>query len=110
MQDGIALWQNLSANDYQMFQSVTVLPGYVLNDTGIILACGATFLWQDGRVATFRCSFFFNMSMDIIIHRSRGVLRLHNFVIPYEEDSVCFLFSSNTKFLGSKQLFKQCTV
>jgi hypothetical protein len=38
--------------------------------------------------------------MDIIVHGSRGVLHLHHFVIPYEEESISFLSSSNTKFSG----------
>jgi len=87
----------LWANDYQMPQSVTALPGYVVNDAGVILACGATFLWQDGRVATFSCSFLSDMSMDLIVNGSRGVLRLHDFVIPYEEDSASYFSTSNVK-------------
>jgi predicted dehydrogenase len=90
----------LWANDYQMPQTVTALPGHVVNDAGVILACGATFLWQDGRVATFECSFLSDMSMDIIVHGSRGVLSLHDFVIPYEENCASFFLHQMSKFAG----------
>jgi len=90
----------LWANDYQMPQSVAALPGHVVNEAGVILACGATFLWQDGRVATIECSFLSDISMDIIVHGSRGCLSLRDFVIPYEENCASFQSSSNVKFAG----------
>lgn len=90
----------LWANDYQMPHSVTALPGYVVNDVGVILACGASLLWQDGRVATFNCSFRSDMSMDLIVNGSRGVLRLHDFVIPYEEESASYFSTSNVTLRG----------
>jgi hypothetical protein len=52
------------------------------------------------RLYNNRCSFLSNMSMDIIVHGSRGVLCLYDFVIPYKEDSISFLSSYNTKFSG----------
>jgi predicted dehydrogenase len=96
----------LWANDYQMPQTVTALPGHVVNEAGVILACGATFLWQDGRVATFECSFLSHMSMDIIVHGSRGCLSLRDFVVPYEENCASFLSSSNVSayFLSSSNV------
>lgn len=80
----------LWANDYQMPQSVAALPGHVVNGAGVILACGATFLWKDGRVATIECSFLSDMLMDIIVHGSRGCVSLGDFVIPYEENCASF--------------------
>lgn len=64
----------LWANDYQMPHSVTALPGSVVNDVGVILDCGATFDWQDGRVATFSCSFLGGLSMDLIVNGSFMIL------------------------------------
>lgn len=90
----------LWANDYQMPQRVAALPGHVVNETEVILACGATFLWQDGRVATIECSFLSDMSMDIIVHGSRGYPSLRDFVIPYEENCASFQSLSNVKFAG----------
>eukprot|EP01018_Ginkgo_biloba_P037832 Gb_11248 [translate_table: standard] len=58
----------LWANDYQLPQSVTALPGAVFNEAGVIMLV--------------------------------GTLRLHDFVIPYEENSASFTFSSGVKLSG----------
>eukprot|EP01018_Ginkgo_biloba_P037834 Gb_11250 [translate_table: standard] len=90
----------LWANDYQLPQSVTALPGAVFNEAGVIMACGCHFFWKDGRVSTYHCSYFSDMSMDLAVHGTKGTLRLHDFVIPYEENSASFTFSSGVKFAG----------
>ncbi|QHN97902.1 putative oxidoreductase [Arachis hypogaea] len=36
-----------------------------LGDEGVIMACGALLHWEDGKVATFYCSFMANLAMDI---------------------------------------------
>uniref|UniRef100_A0A0C9RZ72 TSA: Wollemia nobilis Ref_Wollemi_Transcript_1150_1464 transcribed RNA sequence n=1 Tax=Wollemia nobilis TaxID=56998 RepID=A0A0C9RZ72_9CONI len=94
----------LWANDYQMPHSVIAHPGPVLNISGVIMACGATLFWQDGRVATFYCSFLADLCMDFSVHGSKGTLRLHDFVIPYEESSASYFCSSNCKF-GEKHTY-----
>ncbi|KAH9295381.1 hypothetical protein KI387_038969, partial [Taxus chinensis] len=58
---GAILW----ANDYQMPQGVTAHPEPILNEAGVITACGASFFWQDGRAANFYCSFHSHGSMDL---------------------------------------------
>ncbi|XP_057845538.2 uncharacterized oxidoreductase At4g09670 [Cryptomeria japonica] len=88
----------LWANDYEMPQSVIAHPRPVLNEGGVITSCGATFSWQDGRVATFYCSFHSPLTMDLSVHGSKGILKLHDFVIPYEENSASFFSSTNTQF------------
>ncbi|KAH9295378.1 hypothetical protein KI387_038966, partial [Taxus chinensis] len=89
----------LWANDYEMPRSVTAHPGPILNEAGVITACGATFSWQDGRVATFHCSFHIQLSMDLSVHGSKGILRLHDFVIPYEEGSGSYFSSTDAKLV-----------
>ncbi|GLJ50868.1 hypothetical protein SUGI_1083550 [Cryptomeria japonica] len=88
----------LWANDYEMPQSVIAHPVPVLNEGGVITSCGATLSWQDGRVATFDCSFHSCLTMDLSMHGSKGILNLHDFVIPYEENSALFYSSTNTEF------------
>ncbi|XP_057856876.2 uncharacterized oxidoreductase At4g09670 [Cryptomeria japonica] len=86
----------LWANDYEMPQSVIAHPRPVLNEGGVVTCCGATFSWQDGRVATFNCSFHSPMTMDLSFLGSKGNMRLHDFVIPYEENTASFFSSANT--------------
>ncbi|GLJ50865.1 hypothetical protein SUGI_1083500 [Cryptomeria japonica] len=88
----------LWANDYEMPQSVIAHPRPVLNKGGVITSCGATLYWQDGRVATFHCSFHSCLTMDLSIHGSKGNLNLYDFTLPYEENSASFFSSTNTKF------------
>ncbi|XP_059068716.1 uncharacterized oxidoreductase At4g09670-like [Cryptomeria japonica] len=87
----------LWANDYEMPQSVIAHPGPVLNEGGVITSCGATLSWQDGRVATFHCSFHSCLTMDLSVHGSKGILNLHDFAMPYEESSASFFSSTNNK-------------
>ncbi|XP_057845539.2 uncharacterized oxidoreductase At4g09670-like [Cryptomeria japonica] len=87
----------LWANDYEMPESVIAHPRPVLNEGGVITSCGATLSWQDGRVATFHCSFHSARTMDLSVHGSKGILQLHDFAVPYEEKSASFFSSTNTK-------------
>jgi len=93
----------LYSNDYKITQIVVALRGHVVNEAGFILACGATFLRQDARVATIECSFLSDISTDIIAHGSRGHLSLSDFGIPYKENCASFQSSSNVKFAGKLQ-------
>ena len=79
-----------------MHKSVMAHPMPVLNDGGKITSCGATLSWRDGKMATFHCSFHSRMTMDLNVHGSKGILSLHDFIIPYEENSASFF--TNPKF------------
>ncbi|KAK9063961.1 hypothetical protein SSX86_017833 [Deinandra increscens subsp. villosa] len=76
----------LWAHDYDLPKTVTTFPDPVYNESGVILSCGATLNWKnDGKIATFYCSFFSNLCMDIIALGTRGNLRVHDFIIPFNE-------------------------
>ena len=47
----------LWAADYELPKTVVAHPKPVTNDAGVILSCGSSLIWEDGRVATFHCSF-----------------------------------------------------
>ncbi|PWA88836.1 oxidoreductase family protein [Artemisia annua] len=55
----------LWAADFNLPKSVTALPGTVFNKAGVIISCGAALQWEDGKVATFHCSFLANLTMSI---------------------------------------------
>ncbi|KAL4294781.1 hypothetical protein AHAS_Ahas18G0262400 [Arachis hypogaea] len=61
-----------------------------LGDEGVIMACGALLHWEDGKVATFYCSFMANLAMDITAVGTKGTLHVHDFIIPYEEKEASF--------------------
>lgn len=88
---GAVLW----AADFELPKSVTALPGPVFNKAGVILSCGASLYWEDGKVATFHCSFLSNLTMDITAVGTLGSLHLHDFVVPFEEEKASF--STGTK-------------
>ncbi|CAN6484782.1 unnamed protein product [Victoria cruziana] len=91
----------LWAFNYQLPKTVTALPGTIFNKDGVILACGSSMNWNDGRSATFYCSFLSHSSMDLSFHGSKGSLQLKDFIIPFEESSASFLLSVN---LGLNEL------
>ncbi|KAK7244393.1 hypothetical protein RIF29_39214 [Crotalaria pallida] len=70
----------------------------VLNDAGVIMAVGASLHWEDGKVATFYCSFLSNLTMDITAIGTKGTLHVHDFIIPHEEKEASFYASSNSGF------------
>ncbi|KAF8404508.1 hypothetical protein HHK36_009393 [Tetracentron sinense] len=88
----------LWAADYELPKTVTALHEPTYNEAGVILACGSSLQWEDGKVATFYCSFLANLTMDITAIGTRGSLHLHDFVIPFEETSASFSLSSESGF------------
>ncbi|KAL8096431.1 putative oxidoreductase At4g09670 [Apium graveolens] len=80
----------LLATDFELPKFVTALPGTVFNKAGVILTCGASLHWEDGKVATFHCSFLQNLTMDVTFVGTNGTLHMHDFVIPYEENKASF--------------------
>ncbi|XP_071717322.1 uncharacterized oxidoreductase At4g09670-like [Rutidosis leptorrhynchoides] len=88
----------LWANDFQLPKSVTALPGTIFNKAGVIVSCGAAFQWEDGVTATFRCSFFENLSMTITASGTKGSLHINDFVIPIEEKQGSFTTATESRF------------
>ncbi|XP_073013389.1 uncharacterized oxidoreductase At4g09670-like [Typha latifolia] len=91
---GSILW----AVDYQLPNTVTALPSLHLNQAGIILSCASSFHWEDGKVATFHCSFLSHVSMDLSVQGASGSLRVHDLAIPFREDSALFEFNCRAEF------------
>ncbi|XP_042502096.1 uncharacterized oxidoreductase At4g09670-like [Macadamia integrifolia] len=90
----------LWAVNYQLPKTVTALPAPTHNASGVILACGSSFQWgeEDTKIATFHCGFLSHVSMDLSIYGSNGSLHLKDFIIPYQENSASFDFTSGAKF------------
>lgn len=88
----------LWAADYQLPNRALALRNPILNTAGIILACGSSLIWDDGKVATFHCSFMTHLTMELTVMGTRGTLHLTDFVIPYEEGSAEFSFYSDAGF------------
>nr|XP_027092075.1 uncharacterized oxidoreductase At4g09670-like [Coffea arabica] len=99
---GDAGWYNvracLWAFDYELPKKVTALPGPVFNKSGVLVSCGASLYWEDGKVATFHCSFLSTLTTDVTAVGTKGYLRLHDFVIPDEEDKASFFTRENPGF------------
>jgi predicted dehydrogenase len=65
----------LWAVDYELPKTVIALRGPVFNGVGGILSCGASLSWEDGKVATFHCSFLSNLTlMDVTAIGTKGML------------------------------------
>eukprot|EP01018_Ginkgo_biloba_P013465 Gb_08291 [translate_table: standard] len=88
----------LWANEYQMPQSVRAMPGPKFNSAGVVVSCGATFEWEDGRLATYHVSFLSHMTMNLIVQGTKGTLHVEDFCIPFEETWASFKFISGMKF------------
>ncbi|RZC49233.1 hypothetical protein C5167_017656 [Papaver somniferum] len=84
--------------DYELPKTVTALRGPIFNNSGVILACGASLQWEDGKVATFQASFLTNLTMDVTALGTKGTLHLRDFVIPFQETSGNFTFASKSGF------------
>ncbi|MCO5587817.1 hypothetical protein L7F22_041769 [Adiantum nelumboides] len=68
----------LWANDYDLPSSVTALPGTKFTKDGVITSCRASFVWDDGRVATFSCSFHADFNVKLAIYGTNGTLEVPN--------------------------------
>ncbi|XP_027358535.1 uncharacterized oxidoreductase At4g09670-like [Abrus precatorius] len=88
----------LWAANYELPKTVLASPKPELNQAGVILSCGATIYWEDGKVATFYCSFLSNLTMDITAVGTKGTLHVHDFIIPYEEKEATFYAASESGF------------
>ncbi|XP_059628510.1 uncharacterized oxidoreductase At4g09670-like [Cornus florida] len=83
---------------YELPKTVTALRDPEYNKAGVIMSCGSSLSWVDGKVATFYCSFLTNLTMDINALGTDGNLRVHDFVIPFQEDIAPFYAASNSRF------------
>ncbi|KAE8727808.1 Cytochrome P450, family 78, subfamily A, polypeptide 7 [Hibiscus syriacus] len=64
----------------------------------VILECGASLLWEDGKTATFHCSFLESLTMNITAIGTFGTLHLTDFVIPYQEHEASYIASAKPGF------------
>ncbi|XP_071716146.1 uncharacterized oxidoreductase At4g09670-like [Rutidosis leptorrhynchoides] len=89
----------LWAYDYELPKTVTALRYPEYNESGVILSCGASLNWEkEGKVATFYCSFLTNLCMDIVALGTKGNLRVHDFVIPFNEKVGPFYAVANSRW------------
>lgn len=72
--------------NYELPKSVLAFPGAILNEQGVIISCGSALHWEDGRSATFHCSFLSYVTFDVTALGTKGCLRLHDFTLPFEEN------------------------
>lgn len=84
--------------DYKLPKRVIALREPNFNEFGVILSCGASLYWEDGKVATFHCSFLSNLTMDITAIGTKGTLHVHDFIIPFQENEASFIASSEPGF------------
>ncbi|XP_021724986.1 uncharacterized oxidoreductase At4g09670-like [Chenopodium quinoa] len=92
---GLILW----AVNYKLPNFVTALPEVTLNSKGIILACTASFHWEEEpkTSATFYCSFLSHVSMDLTVCGSIESVHVNDLAIPYQEKAASFLLTSGAK-------------
>ncbi|KAL6883590.1 hypothetical protein ACP4OV_011004 [Aristida adscensionis] len=89
----------LWAVDYDLPATAVAHRDPVRNAAGVLLGCGATLHWPDGKTtATFTCSFLAGLAMDAAVMGTHGALRVHDFVIPYEEGAAEFSVASGPRF------------
>ncbi|KAL3735444.1 hypothetical protein ACJRO7_024557 [Eucalyptus globulus] len=98
--DWYCIWAILWGNDYELPRTMTTSRGPLFNKAGVILSCGASLDWEDGRVATFHCSFLSHLTMDITAVGMKGTLHVHDFIIPFQESEASFSVASESGFDG----------
>lgn len=89
---------SLWAVDYKLPKFITALRNPVKNKAGVILSCGASLHWEDGKIATFYCSFLSNLTMDITAIGTKGTLHVNDFIIPYKENDASYRTVSEAWF------------
>lgn len=88
----------LLAANFELPKTVIAQRNPVRNEAGVILSCGASLYWQDGKSATFHCSFLSNLTMDLTAIGTKGTLHVHDFVIPHQEKEASFSTGSECGF------------
>ncbi|ESQ28625.1 hypothetical protein EUTSA_v10018750mg [Eutrema salsugineum] len=97
---GDAGWYTIRAtllvNNFELPKTVTAFPGTFRNKLGVNLSCGASMTWEeDKRTATIYCSYLANLTMEITAIGTKGTLRVHDFVIPFQETEASFTTCTN---------------
>lgn len=80
----------LWAADFELPKTVVASPDTVFNGAGVILSCSASLQWQDGKAATFHCSFLDPLNMDVTVVGTNATLSVHDYVGPFEENKATF--------------------
>ncbi|CAI9116410.1 OLC1v1017546C1 [Oldenlandia corymbosa var. corymbosa] len=81
----------LWAFDYELPKTVTAIADPEVNDSGVILSCGASLKWEEGgKLATFYCSFLTTLTMDLTVLGTEGNLHVHDYVVPMNENDATF--------------------
>ncbi|KAL3504621.1 hypothetical protein ACH5RR_034462 [Cinchona calisaya] len=93
-------------NDDRLPKGVTALPGPVFNKSGVLISCGASLYWEEGKVAIFHCSFLSNLTTDVTVVGTKGNLRLHDFIIPLEENKASLYTSYESGFTDLQRRLK----
>ncbi|MQM03502.1 hypothetical protein Taro_036283 [Colocasia esculenta] len=88
----------LWAANYELPKTVIALPGPVSNKAGVLLSCGSSLVWEDGKIATFHGSFLSHLTMELCVIGTKGTLRVSDFVVPFDEPSASFTFASDACF------------
>ncbi|CAN8303392.1 unnamed protein product [Cochlearia groenlandica] len=88
----------LLANNFELPKTIAAFPGAVRNESGVILSCGASMSWEDGRTATLYSSFLANLTMEITAIGTKGTLYVHDFLIPFQETGASFATSTKSWF------------
>lgn len=95
---GAILW----AMDQKLPTYVTALPGVARNSSGVILSCSGALHWEkEGTVATFYCSMVSHETMSLTVSASNGTLYVEDFIIPFEENTATFRFTSGAKIVST---------
>ncbi|XP_057974571.1 uncharacterized oxidoreductase At4g09670-like [Malania oleifera] len=84
--------------NYELPKTVIALHGAVFNEAGVIISCGSSLQWEDGKVATFHCSFISNLTMDVTAIGTKGTLHLRDFVVPFNENQASFSAATKSGF------------
>ncbi|KAM1413319.1 hypothetical protein ACFXTO_025933 [Malus domestica] len=94
---GAILW----AKDYKLPTVVNALPDVLKNSAGVILSCSASIHWEpaDKTVATIHFSFLSHSSMDLAMTGSNGSMHCNDYIIPCQENSASFDFTSGATFV-----------
>nr|XP_043632373.1 uncharacterized oxidoreductase At4g09670-like [Erigeron canadensis] len=93
---GVILW----SMNYKLPTFVKALPATIRNSNGVIMSTTATLYWeQEGVTATFYCSFLSHETMEVSVLGSKGSFHVEDLIIPYEESSASFSFTSGAAFV-----------
>ena len=62
----------------------------------MLLSCGASLIWGDGKAATFHCSVLSNLTMEITATGTKGTLQVHDFVVPFKHYTASYSTASGS--------------